>query len=111
MLSCPHLTSAEQGLSRTRAAKPQVIQVGVSNESLATLAMGNGRDVAARLALSDLRVQLLDVHGNAARSEGGEAQVRYSALQRCLFDPTSIPYGPFASAATSSRGSLFFGVG
>jgi hypothetical protein len=51
----------------------------VSNESLATLAVGNGQDERQRVALKDLHVQLLDEHGNAARCTQGEGQVCVTA--------------------------------
>lgn len=51
------------------------VQVSVSNESLATLAVGNGQDEQQRVALKDLHVQLLDEHGNAAKCIQGEGQV------------------------------------
>jgi hypothetical protein len=60
------------------------VQVAVSNALLATLAIGNGRDAAARVALSDLSAQVMDEYGNAAHCARGEARVRACSLQRLL---------------------------
>ena len=47
---------------------------------MATLAVGNAPAQSARLALKELAVQLRDEHGNAARCETGEAQVRFESV-------------------------------
>lgn len=51
------------------------LQVSLSNESLATLAVGNGPALSDRIALKQLVVQLLDDHGNAAHHPGAEVRV------------------------------------
>ena len=51
--------------------------MSLSNESLSTLAVGNGQALSDRVALKQLVVQLLDDHGNCAAPQPGvEVRVR-----------------------------------
>eukprot|EP00892_Ulva_mutabilis_P012666 jgi/Ulvmu1/9772/UM056_0012.1 len=57
------------------AGPPADARISLSNESLATLAVGNGQAAGDRVALRQLVVQLLDEHGNCSGHVPG-AQVR-----------------------------------
>lgn len=61
------------------------LQISLSNESLATLAVGNGEAAADRVALRQLVVQLLDEHGNCSgRVPGAEVRVSGYSTLRCV---------------------------
>lgn len=71
------------------------VDTKVANESMATLAAGNGAAAAGRLVLRKLRVQLLDEFDNKARCAGAEAKVRDARLcvrERSVAAP-SVPVG------------------
>ena len=54
------------------------MQVAVGNDSLSSLAAGNGSSESERQVLKQLRVQLLDRFDNAAPHSSCQARVRVS---------------------------------